>query len=86
MTPDNRLPAVAPSTERPPQVAIDRLYVAGEAAAARSTAMAAGATRAAPAPWAKRAASSASTPGANGAAAEAAPRTTSPAARAGRPP
>ncbi|MDQ1021661.1 hypothetical protein QFZ43_008210 [Streptomyces afghaniensis] len=86
MTPESRLPAVAPSTESPPQVAIALPYAAEEGKAARSTAMAAGAIRAAPAPCAKRAASRVPMPGASGATARAAANRTRPAVRARRPP
>lgn len=77
---------MAPMTESPPQVAIARPYATGWGKAARSTAMAAGAARAAPEPCAKRAASRVPGPGANSAAREAAVKTSSPAVRARRPP
>lgn len=86
MTPASRLPAVAPSTDSPPHEAIALPYAAGVGNTACSTAMAAGAIRAAPAPWAKRAVSSVPRLGASGTAAEAAAKRTSPAVRARRPP
>src|SRR5690606_30875363 len=86
MTPESRLPAVAPSTESPPQVAIALPYAGGEGKTARSTATAAGAPRAGPEPCAKGAAGSVPVPGAGGEAAEAAAKRTRPAVRARRAP
>jgi hypothetical protein len=85
-TPESKIPAVAPSTDRPPQVASARACRSGSGMTIRSTAMAAGATRAAPAPSAKRAATRTVKSGASAAAAEAAPNAASPTASILRPP
>jgi hypothetical protein len=84
--PDSRIPAVAPSTESPPQVTIARAYRPGSGNTPRSTTIAAGATMAAPTPCPKRAAARSPKFAATGPAAEAAANTASPVPNIRRPP
>ncbi len=84
--PENSVPAVAPKPPSPPQTARARARRAASGYRDRTSVMAEGAARAAPAPWTNRVARSVPKPGAKAAAAEAAPKTATPATSSRRRP
>ncbi|MQA87171.1 MAG: hypothetical protein GEV03_21720 [Streptosporangiales bacterium] len=78
ITPDSSVPAVAPMLPRPPHTASARERRTGSGNTEPSSAIAAGAANAAPAPCTNRVPSSTPSPGANAAPAEAKPKTVRP--------